>query len=294
MLKGVYTALVTPFKGPDSHEIDFERLDDLLEAQAASGVAGVVVLGTTGETPTLLDTEQKSLIDFVVKKLKGRLEIIVGTGTNSTLKTLHLTKLAEEAGADKALVVTPYYNKPTQEGIYKHFEVLAHQTNLPLIVYNIQGRTGRNIDTDTLTKIADLPRVVGVKEASGNIEQMMEVIAAIHHKRPDFAVLSGDDALTLPLMALGGHGVISVVSNLMPSLVKQMVDAALRGDFTSAQQLHFRLYPLFKGAFLETNPAPIKEAMNIAGFQVGGVRLPLCHVKKETTAKLQAILGELL
>lgn len=294
MLKGVYTALITPFTSNDHQQVDFEKLDQLLEEQLAHRVDGVVILGTTGETPTLLEDEQKAIIKFTVGKLKGRMEVIVGTGTNSTLKTILLTKAAEEAGADKALIVTPYYNKPTQEGIYKHFEVLSHQTTLPLIVYNIQGRTGRNIDTDTLKKIADLPRVVGVKEASGNVEQMMEVLAAIHHHRPDFAVLSGDDALTLPLLSLGGHGVISVVSNLLPGLLKEMVDSALQGDFEKARDLHYRLLPLFKGAFLETNPAPIKTAMNIAGKQVGGVRLPLCDVKQDTKAKLETILGELL
>ncbi|MEI6531594.1 MAG: 4-hydroxy-tetrahydrodipicolinate synthase [Chlamydiota bacterium] len=291
MLKGTYTALITPFKGPH-HEIDFDSLEMLLENQLKHKIEGVIVLGTTGETPTLLPEEQKALIAFVVQKLKNRMEIIVGTGTNSTRTTIHQTQIAQDMGADKALVVTPYYNKPTQEGIYKHFEALSSETTLPLVIYNIQGRTGRNIDTDTLRLIAELPHIVGVKEASGNIEQMMEVLATIC--KPSFAVLSGDDALTLPLIALGGRGVISVVSNLMPGLVKKMVDLSLQGDFEAARLLHFQLLPLFKGAFLESNPGPIKEAMNIAGLQAGGVRLPLCTVKNETRSKLQEILGALL
>lgn len=289
MLKGTYTALVTPFNS--NHEVDFDRLEALFDEQCRHKVDGVVVLGTTGETPTLFEEEQQEIVKRALKALKGKMKVIVGTGTYATHKTIKLTQAAEEAGADAALIVTPYYNKPTQEGIYKHFEAISQNSLLPIIVYNIQGRTGRNIDTDTLKKIADLPTVIGVKEASGNIEQMMEVLSL---QRPDFSVLCGDDALTLPLIALGGHGVISVVSNLVPALVKKMVDAALAGDFSSAQKLHYQLLPLFKGAFLESNPAPIKEALNIAGFQVGGVRLPLCGVKAETRDKLKAILAGLL
>lgn len=288
MLKGVYTALVTPFT--QRGEVDFSSFEGLLDDQLDNGVDGVVVLGTTGETPTLLDEEQRDLIAYTVKKLKGKMKVIVGTGSNSTLKTVKNTEAAAKAGADMALVVTPYYNKPTQEGIYRHFQEVAGL--LPLIVYNIQGRTGRNIETGTLRRIADLPSVIGVKEASGSLEQMMEVLSSI--ERPDFAVLSGDDNLTLPLLALGGHGVISVVSNLVPGLVKEMVALGLQGHFEKARKLHFQLLPLFKGAFLETNPAPIKEALNIAGRQVGGVRLPLCDVSSETRAKLKAILQELL
>ncbi|MCX6994887.1 MAG: 4-hydroxy-tetrahydrodipicolinate synthase [Chlamydiae bacterium] len=291
MLKGTYTALITPFKGPHN-KIDFDCLELLLEEQLKNNIEGVVVLGTTGETPTLLQEEQLSLIAFVVKKLKNQMDIIIGTGTNSTLTTIQQTKIAQDMGADKALVVTPYYNKPTQEGIYKHFEALSSETTLPLIIYNIQSRTGRNIDTDTMSLIAELPPVVGIKEASGNIEQMMDVLSKIH--KPSFSVISGDDALTFPLLALGGHGVISVVSNLMPGLVKKMVDLCLEGDFEAARLLHFRLLPLFKGAFLESNPAPIKEAMNIRGLNVGGVRLPLCTVTNETRIKLHEILGALL
>lgn len=291
MLKGTYTALITPFKGPHN-KIDFDCLELLLEEQLKNNIEGVVVLGTTGETPTLLQEEQLSLIAFVVKKLKNQMDIIIGTGTNSTLTTIQQTKIAQDMGADKALVVTPYYNKPTQEGIYKHFEALSSETTLPLIIYNIQSRTGRNIDTDTMSLIAELPHVVGIKEASGNIEQMMDVLSKIH--KPSFSVISGDDALTFPLLALGGHGVISVVSNLMPGLVKKMVDLCLEGDFEAARLLHFRLLPLFKGAFLESNPAPIKEAMNIRGLNVGGVRLPLCTVTNETRIKLHEILGALL
>ena len=290
-IKGTYTALVTPFKEDES--IDFDKLKNLFDFQLKNQVDGLVILGTTGETPSLLEDEQKLLIDFAVKHLKGKTKIIIGTGTYSTLKTIKLTKQAEEAGADMVLIVTPYYNKPTQEGIFRHFQAVAASSSMPIIVYNIQGRTGRNIETDTLRRLADLPTVKGVKEASGNVEQMMEVIDLIAHNRDDFSVLSGDDALTLPLMALGGDGVISVVSNLIPGLIKEMVDTALSGDFVRAKKMHYNLLPLFRSAFIETNPTPIKEALNMAGFAVGNVRLPLCELKQENRAHLKATLEKM-
>lgn len=289
--RGLYTALVTPFD--KDLNINIPSYKNLLQLQLKAGVAGVVPLGTTGESPTITKKERTLLITTTVEELKGKRSIIVGTGSYSTQDSIENTKQAQDLGADAALIVTPYYNKPTSEGIFRHFEAIAKNTKLPIIVYNIQGRTGRNIDTATLRRLAEIPNIVGVKEASGNIDQMVEVIDTITRDRPDFSILSGDDALTLPLIALGGVGVISVVSNLLPQALRTLVDAALAGNGEVARKAHFELLPIFKGAFIETNPIPIKAAMNLCGFDVGGYRLPLCEMTKENHNKLEKILREM-
>lgn len=272
-MKGVYTAIITPFKSNGSY--DEEGFQELLEKQVEAGVQGVVVLGTTGESPTITCEEKKRIIQFARKQLNSSIKLIVGTGTNSTATTIEDTLLAENLGADGALVVAPYYNKPTQEGLYFHYKAITEATKLPLIIYNIAGRTGVNIQTSTLKRLFNYPSIVGVKEASGNILQMMDVIEMRDQERPEFKVLSGDDNLTLPLMAVGGDGVISVVSNLVPELIVKLYALCAKGNFDEARQLHYQLLPLFKGAFIETNPIPIKTLMHFSGLPSGPCRLPL-------------------
>lgn len=279
LFKGIYTALITPFL---QGSLDEEGLALNIQRQLEAKIDGIVLLGTTGESATLTEKEKERVIEIGVRVAKGKTQVIVGTGCNATHRTIENTRKAEALGADAALIVTPYYNKPTQEGIYRHFEAIAYGTRLPVLVYNIQGRTGVNIETSTLLKIASLPHMAGVKEASGNIMQAGEVL----HALSEFTVLSGDDALTLPMMALGASGVISVVSNLIPNQMKALVDAALAGDFLKARTWHRFLLPLFKLAFIEVNPIPIKEAMARCGLPSGGCRLPLSSMDPENREKL--------
>lgn len=293
-LKGTYTAMITPMK--KNGAVDYEGFRKHIKNQLKAGIDGLVPLCTTSETPTLDEDEEDKMLDIIMeeraahKKATGKnIPIIVGTGSNNTRDAVRYTQRAKEAGADAALVVTPYYNKPSQEGIFCHFKAVS-AVGLPILVYNIQGRTGTNIATDTLARIADLPNIIGVKEASGNINQMMDVLAKVKSKHPDFAVLSGDDGLTLPLIALGGDGVVSVVSNLAPKEVKAMVDAALKGKFEEARKAHFRLLPIFKGAFVDGNPTSIKYAMNLKGLPAGGVRAPLVEVNANAKKVIKAAL----
>lgn len=287
-LRGAFTALVTPMFADGS--IDYEGWRKLIWLQLEGGINGLVPLGTTGETPTLDEDEEESkLIEIVVSEVsaykqklvaagKGRdIPIILGASSNCTKDAVKYVERAKKMGADYALVVTPYYNKPSDEGIFRHFESVS-KVGLPIIVYNVAGRTGKNISTDLLERIANLPNIAGVKEASGDINQMMEVVARISRVKPDFSVLSGDDVLTLPLVAAGGDGIISVVSNLAPALVTELVTAALKGDFKKAQDIHYRLLPFFKAAFIDGNPTSIKYAMNVKGLPSGGLRLPLVEV----------------
>ncbi len=288
-LEGVYTALITPFDRDG--EVHYERLGELLERQIAAGVSGVMPMGTTGESPTMLNAEHDEVIRYTVERVAGRVQVWAGTGSNNTRQAIRTTQAAEQAGADGVLVVTPYYNKPSQAGLKRYFSEIAQSTKLPIIVYNIQGRTAVNVETDTLADIARIPNVIAVKEASGDIGQMTEVIDAIcQRSEQPFWIVSGDDALTLPLMSLGGHGVISVVSNLVPERMVALVAAAAAGDFATARQMHFELLPLFKASFIETNPAPIKAAMNLCGLDVGSVRSPLAPLSEASQACLETIL----
>lgn len=278
MLKfaGAWTALITPMK--DSSGVDFDAWRALIRAQIEAGIDGLVPIGTTGETPTLDESEEEELIKIAVAEAKDKIPVMAGAGSNSTKHAVTYCDRAKRLGADSALVVTPYYNKPNDSGLIKHFESVA-EVGIPIIIYNIAGRTGRNIPTPLLERIAEIPNIAGVKEASGDINQMGEVLRLIRAKKRaaggDFAVLSGDDGLTLPLMALGGDGVISVISNLVPKRVAALVHTALAGDFAAARKIHFELLPLIHAAFIETNPVPIKYAMNLAGFPAGPCRLPL-------------------
>jgi 4-hydroxy-tetrahydrodipicolinate synthase len=283
--QGSIVAMVTPFR---NGTIDEPKVKELVELHVQNGTDAIVPCGTTGESPTLSHDEHRHMVQLTVAAAAGRIPVIAGTGSNATAEAIDLTKHAERAGANGALVVNPYYNKPTQEGLYRHFRAVAEATALPILVYNIQGRTAVNIETDTMARLArDCQTIVGVKEASGSLDQMSQVILACG---PDFSVLSGDDNITLPLLAIGGRGVISVIANIVPRETSEMVHAALEGDWKRARELHYKLFPLARAAFLETNPIPIKEAMAMAGMLEPEFRLPMCRMGDANREKLRAIL----
>jgi 4-hydroxy-tetrahydrodipicolinate synthase len=287
-LRGAYTALITPMT--ESGEVDYEGFRRLVNFQIEEGIDGLVPLGTTGETPTLEEDEEERLIGIALEETRGRVPVIIGTGSNDPRHLGLYTERAKKMGADAALVVTPYYNKPNDSGLVRHFEAAA-AVGIPIVVYNIASRTGRNIPTPLMEKIAAIPGVIGVKEASGDTGQMGEVLSAIALPRrktaEPFWVLSGDDAFTLPLAALGGDGVISVISNLVPRKVAELTRAALEGRFDEARVIHYELLPLVKAAFVETNPVPIKAAMGWAGLPSGPTRPPLGPLSAASEAALR-------
>lgn len=286
--EGVYTALITPFTADGG--IDEESLRKLVDFQVKAGISGLVPMGTTGESPTMSHEEHIRAIEIVIDQNEGRVPIIAGSGSNCTQEAIEITYQAMECGADASLQVAPYYNKPTQEGFYRHFTAIADKVDIPIIVYNIPGRSGKNIENSTMLKLAEHPNIVGVKEASGNIGQMMDIIA---NSPDDFAVLSGDDNLAFPLTALGGKGVISVASNVIPDKMMEMISAALNDDIVKGRILHYSLLPLFKGLFLETNPIPIKYAMFLKGMIEESYRLPLCSMSKENKQTFQEMFSKL-
>jgi 4-hydroxy-tetrahydrodipicolinate synthase len=286
MLTGAMTALVTPFR---SGAIDTQALGALVEAQIAGGVHALVPCGSTGEAATLTHEEHVAVVREVVRVARGRVPVIAGTGSNSTAEAVHLTRGAEEAGADAALLISPYYNKPTQEGIYRHYVAVAEATKLPLIAYNIPGRTSSNLTPETIARLSRVPNIVGVKEASGSLAQVLEIIAAAG---PDFAVYSGDDILTLPIMAAGGKGVIAVGANLVPHAFADLTDALLAGDLERARTLNRRLLPLMGAMALEVNPIPVKTALALMGKCADEFRLPLTPMSAGARAKLEAVLRE--
>ncbi|MFA6507348.1 MAG: 4-hydroxy-tetrahydrodipicolinate synthase [Treponemataceae bacterium] len=292
-LRGAFTALITPMTS--NGDVDYDGFRKLVAFQIENGITGLVPLGTTGETPTLERDEQDRLIVISVEETKKRVPIIVGVGSNSTKHTIENAKRAKELGADAVLVVTPYYNKPTNEGIYRHFAAVADAIDTPILIYNIAGRTGKNIDVATMERLSRIPSVIGVKESSGDIGQIGDIIRDVAKARAAegrfFSVLSGDDGFTLPLCAMGGDGVVSVVSNLIPRRVADLAAACLAGDYMKARELHYGLLPFFKGAFVETNPIPIKAAMAWAGLPAGPARLPLCELEKASEAKVRASLA---
>lgn len=289
MFHGVYTALVTPFD--DRGAVDEKALQKLVEDQVAAGVHGLVPMGTTGESPTLSHAEHMDLVAKVVKWAGGKVPIIAGTGSNSTDEALMMTARAEDTGATASLQVVPYYNKPNQEGMYRHFMTIAEKTHLPLIIYNIAGRTAKNMETDTLIRLAAHPRIVGVKEASGDIAQMMDVVA----RRPKgFTVMAGDDALLFPLLALGGDGVISVAAHLVPSELVELYRTFVAGDLAKAREIHYHLLPLMKALFIDTNPIPVKTALAFQGRCQEVFRLPMAPMdegKRETLRSLMKAQG---
>ncbi len=284
MFQGTITALVTPFK---NGQIDEKALRDLIEYQIANGVDGLVPCGTTGESPTLSHDEHDKVIEITIDAAKKRVPVIAGTGSNSTSEALRLTQHAYEAGADGALIACPYYNKPTQEGVYLHFERIAKTVPIPIIPYNIPGRTGINMSAELIARLSKISNIVGVKEASGSIKQMNDVIDLCHS---EFNVLSGDDGLTLPLMSIGGKGVISVASNIVPRDMSAMVNAALQGNFEKARSLHKKMSPLFDALFIEVNPTPVKAALAMMGKIEYEYRLPLCKMAQGNYDKLAGVL----
>jgi len=289
MFKGAITAIVTPFT--KQGDIDETALRNLIGFQIENNIDGIVPCGTTGESPALDHDEHEKVFKIAIEAANGKVPVIAGTGGNSTKKVVEMTRLAKELGADASLQVCPYYNKPTQEGLYRHFSAIANAVDIPLVIYNIQGRTGVNMETATLARLAkEHSNIVAVKEASGNIAQMMDVLSTLPKS---FTVLSGDDNLTLPLMALGGKGIISVASNIIPNEMHKLTELALNGDWEQAKELHFKLLPLFKGIFIETNPIPIKAALAMKGIIQENYRLPMCEMKEENREKLRRMLNEL-
>ncbi len=288
MFEGVFTAIVTPFT--EDGKLDEEALRKLVDFQIEKGITGLVPVGTTGESPTLSHDEHHRVIEIVIDQARGRVPVIAGTGSNCTEEAIRMTEKAKQAGATASLQVAPYYNKPTQEGFYKHFTAIADAVDIPIIVYNIPGRSGKNIENSTMLELAKHKNIVGVKEASGNINQMMDLIL---NKPDSFVVLSGDDNLTLPLMALGGKGVISVASNIVPDRMKEFVGAALNGDWDRARKLHYELLPLFRAIFIETNPIPIKAALAMKGMIKETYRLPMCKMSEDHKKTLRSVLEKL-
>ena len=288
MFEGTHTALVTPFR---NDRIDEAAFISLIEAQIAGGITGIVPVGTTGESPTLDHAEHLRVIELAAKHAKGRCKVIAGTGSNSTREAIELTIESEKLGADATLHVAPYYNRPTQEGLYLHFRAIAEKTKLPIILYSIPGRCGVEIAVETCVRLAkDCANIVAIKEAGGSVERVSALKAVL----PDaFEILSGDDSLTLPFISAGAVGIISVASNIIPKEVGALTAAALAGRFEEARKLHFRHYDLFKNLFIESNPAPIKQALAWQGRMTNEVRLPLCEMATANLDKLRATLKTL-
>ncbi|OGF46151.1 MAG: 4-hydroxy-tetrahydrodipicolinate synthase [Candidatus Firestonebacteria bacterium RIFOXYA2_FULL_40_8] len=285
MFKGSVTALITPFK---NGKVDENRLKANVDFQIKNKVLGLLPCGTTGESPTLSHLEHRKVIQLVVKAAKGRVPVMAGTGSNSTDEAVELTRYAKKVGCDAALMVSPYYNKPTQKGLYLHFKKVADTVDIPIMLYNIPGRTGINIEAVTMAKLKnDCKNIIGVKEATGSLDMASQIISACGK---DFCVMSGDDNLTLPIMSVGGRGVISVISNIVPRQVADMTAAYARGDFKKAQEIHYYLFPLMKAAFIETNPIPVKTAMMLAGMDTGEMRLPMCSMEEGTLRKMTDVL----
>ncbi len=271
IMQGVYTALVTPFT--TNGEVDYERLKKLVEFQVAGGVDGIVPVGTTGESPTLSYEEHIKVVETVIKTVAKRCQVVAGTGANSTEEALEMTKLAKDAGADASLQVTPYYNKPTQEGLYRHFSEVADKVGLPIVLYNVPGRCGVAIAPETVARLSKNSNVAALKEAGGSVERVSAILELC-----DITILSGDDSLTVPMMSVGAKGIISVASNIIPVELKQMTDAALAGDYKTAGELHSKYYCLFRDLFVESNPIPVKAAMAMKGMIEEVYRLPLCTI----------------
>jgi 4-hydroxy-tetrahydrodipicolinate synthase len=286
MFSGSLVAIVTPFsKG----KFDEKAMADLIEFHIANGTDGIVPCGTTGESATLTPDEHERVVAVTVEVVNKRITVIAGTGSNSTDEAIIFTKHAKAVGADGALLITPYYNKPTQEGLFRHFEAVAKAVDLPQILYNIPGRTSINMLPATTARLSQVPNIIGIKEGSGSLQQVSEII---HCSKQDFLILSGDDPLTLPMMALGGKGVITVTANVAPTDMAHMVSAALNGDYERARTLHFKLTPLFSALFLETNPIPVKAALAMMGKMSEEVRLPLTPLADEYRPKLQEALQQ--
>ena len=281
---GSITALVTPFK---KGKVDEKALQKIVRYQIEKGTDGLVPCGTTGESPTLSHEEHRRVIEIVVDAAEKKVPVIAGTGSNSTEEAVSLTAFAKKAGAQGALLAAPYYNKPTQEGLFRHYEKVAKSVDIPIILYNIPGRSVVNISPETIARLAKIPNIVAVKEASGSMDQTSHILSLC-----DITILSGDDSLTLPLLALGGKGVISVLSNVLPGEVAQMVDSYFAGNYEKAKTLHYKLFALCRAMFIETNPIPIKRSMKLLGFCGDELRLPLCPMSEHNEKILVKALKE--
>jgi 4-hydroxy-tetrahydrodipicolinate synthase len=284
MFSGAFTALVTPFK---NGEVDVEALESLVEFQIEGGINGLVPCGTTGESPTLSEEEDRLVIETVVRVTGGRVPVVAGTGSNNTASAIKYTKMAEEVGADGSLQVAPYYNKPTQEGLFRHYAAIAENTSLPLVLYNIPGRTNVTIAPETIAQLSEIPNIVGVKESTLSMNMVSDIRRLCGE---EFDILSGDDPMTLPLMALGGTGVVSVASNIAPGAISDMVAAMNSGDLARGRELHYRLLPLIRALSVETNPIPIKAAASLLGLCSDELRLPLVPMSGENLRNLQTVM----
>ncbi|MDP6978683.1 MAG: 4-hydroxy-tetrahydrodipicolinate synthase [Myxococcota bacterium] len=286
MFEGIYTALITPFR---DGKVDEAALRALVERQIAAGITGLVPCGSTGESATLSHDEHNAVIDIVISAADGRVPVIAGTGSNNTREAVALTQHAKEAGATGALLLSPYYNKPTQEGLVAHFEAIADETGLPLVLYNIPGRTASNVLPETIARLAEHECIVGVKEACGDLDQISQLIALCPD---DFCVVSGDDSLLLPLLSIGGKGSIAVTSNVAPKQMLDLYGATQAGDFVRAREIHYQLLPLFNALFCETNPIPVKAALALMGLVDDEIRLPLTTLTQPNRERLQAVLKD--
>jgi len=284
MFQGAITAIVTPFKNGQFDEAAYR---ELIEFQIKGGIHGLVPCGTTGESATLSHAEHKRVVEVCIDQVKKRVPVLAGTGSNNTAESLELTRHAEQAGADAALMITPYYNKPTQEGLYQHYKTVASQTNIPIVVYNVPSRTSVNLLPETVARLADIPGIAGIKEATGDLKQGAKVLELCGDK---LTVLSGDDFTVLPLLAVGGRGVISVVSNVTPGDMAGMCNAFFAGDLARARELHFKMWPLMEAMFYETNPTPAKTALKFMGKITGEVRQPLCPMSAANDDKLRQVM----
>lgn len=286
MFEGVYTALITPFK---NGKVDEAALRAMCEEQIAAGITGLVPVGSTGESATLSHDEHNAVIEIAIAAADGRVPVIAGTGSNNTREAIDLTKHAKAAGAAGALLLSPYYNKPTQQGLVEHFEAIADECGLPLVLYNIPGRTASNVLPDTIARLAEHEQIVGVKEACGDLDQISQLIALCPD---DFSVLSGDDSLLLPLLSIGGKGGICVTSNVAPKPMLELYEAAAANDFARARERHYQLLPLMNALFLETNPIPVKAALALMGKCEDEIRLPLTQITQPHRERLQAVMKE--
>ena len=284
MLQGAITAIVTPFK---DGKLDETAYRELIEFQLKGGINGIVPCGTTGESATLSHEEHKRVVEACVDQVKKRVPVVAGTGSNNTAEALELTRHAQIAGADYALLITPYYNKPTQEGLYQHFKTIADNTSIPMVVYNVPTRTSVNLLPETAARLAEFPNIVAIKEATGDLKQCAKIVELCGDK---ITLISGDDFTVLPLLAIGGMGVISVVSNVAPQDMAGMCAAFFKGDLKTAQQLHYKMWPLMEAMFYETNPTPAKTALKMMGKITGEVRQPLCPMSPANEDKLRQVL----
>ncbi len=287
IFRGAFVAIVTPFT---DGRVDEQALVDLIEFHIANGTHGIVPCGTTGESATMSHDEHHRVVELTVKTVNGRVPVLAGSGSNSTSEAIDLTRHASQAGADGALMVSPYYNKPSQEGLYQHYKTVAEAVDIPIILYNVPSRTSSNILPATVARLAGVDNIVGIKEASGDLNQISEVIRLCPD---DFAVMSGDDFTSMPTVLLGATGVISVTSNVAPKDMAQMMDAALAGDLATARNLHYKLFPLMQAMFYDTNPVPAKKSLELMGkIKSGTPRLPLCPMNDETLVRLKAALAD--